>query len=77
MIICSSSLVVAIIFRGVNAYFALLGGTFGVALGGIIPTLCVLKLIRLKDKIKIVLVFCGVMSLICLIGAVQSVLSPA
>jgi hypothetical protein len=57
-------------------YFALLGGTFGVMIGALIPMVCTVQLIELNNHNKMILGFMGAMSLICLLGAIQSVLFP-
>ena len=76
VILTSSSLFIAVLFEKVNMYFALIGGTFGVLIGGLIPMGCMIKLIDINDHNRMVLIFMGVMSVICFLGAIQSVLFP-
>lgn len=71
-----SALAVAILFRNVNFYFSLIGGTLGVSTAAIIPLLCALKLINLKPEQKYVLLFVAVMGVIIFMGGLQSVMYP-
>lgn len=71
-----SSLVIAILFENVNIYFSLIGGTLGVGAAAVIPVLCALKLIKLKDSQKYVIFFVSGMSVLIFIGGVQSVIYP-
>jgi hypothetical protein len=72
----STSLFIAILFEKVNMYFALIGGTLGVMIGALIPMMCAVKLIEINDHNKMIIIFMSTMGMICLLGAIQSVLFP-
>jgi hypothetical protein len=57
-------------------YFGLIGGTAGVLMAGIIPILCMRKLCSVSKQDIAIMVFVGVMCLICFIGALTSVINP-
>lgn len=76
IVLTASSLVIAVLFEEVNLYFALIGGTFGVLMGGLIPVACVVKLININARELSIVVFVTFMSVVCFLGAIQSVLSP-
>lgn len=44
-----SGAIIAILFQKINSYFGVLGGTAGVMMTGVIPTLCYAKLVGLKS----------------------------
>ncbi len=70
------STMVAIFFVKVNSYFGLLGGTAGVMMAGGIPALCYFKLMPLQRKHYVMLVFIAIVTLLAVIGAIMSVVSP-
>lgn len=70
------STMVAIFFVKVNSYFGLLGGTAGVMMAGGIPALCYFKLMPLERKHYVMLVFIAIVTLLAVIGAIMSVVSP-
>jgi amino acid permease len=72
-----SSFVLGLFFEGVTTYFGLIGGTVGVMMAGFIPLACYYKLITLTDADKFMMAFVAVVSAICFVGAVYSVISPA
>ena len=76
IVLTSSSLFIAILFEKVNLYFALIGGTFGVMIGGVIPMACAMKLIEIDGTNRKTFIFMGTMAVICFLGAIQSVLFP-
>jgi len=66
----------ALLFERVNLYFALLGGTFGVMIGGLIPMACTIKLFGINDETRPTLIFMSTMAVICFLGGITSVLFP-
>ena len=74
IVLAVSSIVIAIVFQNINVYFALIGGTFGLAIACLMPMACVLKVIPMTSNLIYILVFSGVMSFICFVGALLSVL---
>lgn len=72
-----SSCLIAILFQAVNSYFGLLGGTAGVMMAAGIPAICYAKLTPKLSKSDIAsLIIVGLVSVICIIGAVLSVVDP-
>ena len=77
VILACSSIVIAICFQRVNMYFALIGGTLGLAIACLMPLACVLKMVYISESLARILVFAVVMSLVCFSGAILSVIAPA
>jgi O-antigen ligase len=57
-------------------YFGLIGGTVGVMMAGFIPLACYYKLISITDGDKFMMAFVAIMSTLCFLGAIDTVLSP-
>lgn len=76
LILVGSTFLIGLVFQQVNMYFGLIGGTAGVLMAGVIPLVCGLKLLHLDNTLIAIMTFVGVMSVICFIGAIQSVIHP-
>jgi amino acid permease len=73
-----SGLAIAIFFTAVNSYFALLGGTAGVMLGGGFPAICYYKVKGLRTLNQKLIVGFMVFVAICgVYGAILSVAAPS
>jgi len=57
-------------------YFGLIGGTAGVLMAGVIPLLCMRKLCSVSVQDIAIMIFVGVMCVICFLGAMNSVINP-
>ena len=75
-LLAASSCTIAIFFQQINGYFGLLGGTAGVLMAGGIPALCYFKLgSNLSNFERIMILFCALMTVLGMAGAILSVCS--
>ena len=74
LVLSFSGCLIAIVFRKVNSYFGLLGGTAGMMICGAVPMICFVKLIGLSTwKDKLLAGFMVLTSILGMVGAILSV----
>jgi hypothetical protein len=78
LVLAFSGCLIAVVFRKVNSYFGLLGGTTGMMICGAIPMSCYIKLIGLPTlRDKLVAGFMALTSVLGMLGAILSVVYPS
>jgi len=71
-----SGTLIACLFVKVNSYFGLLGGTAGVMMAGLVPTICYWKLKGLRTlNQKLLVAFMVIVSFFGGLGAILSVVA--
>lgn len=76
MVYISSSFLIGLLFQGVSSYFGLIGGTVGVMMASGIPLACFYKLITINSKDMMIMAFMIILSILCFLGAMQSIFNP-